>query len=248
MFSWHPLKNGAATQYAKGFKFLGSPELDDEYSFDYISKALTKYVWSPIKFDGGIRLEKHFLGTIFCALDFDSPATTLEWALVTFKDHTHIIGTTKSHQKEKNGITCDRFRVVLMFEDLVTDLHLYKYNMEKMILKHKADRACKDGARFFYPCKEIVSIQNGVLVKVEPLPVVEVKKPERHTGRGLKSFVKVTPAPENRNASVFKLGCKLFRTNIDRNDIVAMLTTASNGLPEAELQRTIKRAEEYAKK
>jgi hypothetical protein len=237
MFSWHPLKNGAATQYAKGFKFLGSPELDDEYSFEYIGKALTKYVWSPIKFADGIRLEKHFLGTIFCALDFDSPATTLEWALETFKDHTHIIGTTKSHQKEKNGITCDRFRVVLMFEDLVTDLHLYKYNMEKMILKHKADRACKDGARFFYPCKEIVSIQNGVLVKVEPLPVVDKLVQPQKTSKY--SFLGKPASEGKRNRTTFSAACEMIRRGLDPLREMDTLRTIANGLSDKEIEQCI---------
>ena len=237
MLSWHPLKNGAPTQYAKGFKFLGSPELDDEYSFDYISKALTKYVWSPIKFDGGIRLEKHFLGTIFCALDFDSPATTLEWALETFKEHTHIIGTTKSHQKEKNGITCDRFRVVLMFEDLVTDLPLYKYNMEKMILKHKADRACKDGARFFYPCKEIVSIQNGVLVKVEPLPVVDKVAQPQKTSKY--SFLGKPASEGKRNRTTFAAACEMIRRGLDPLREMDTLRTIANGLSDKEIEQCI---------
>ncbi len=40
----------------------------------------------------------------------------------------------------------------------ITDKEKYRYNM-KVIAKHyPIDAACKDGARFFFPCKEIVSL------------------------------------------------------------------------------------------
>jgi hypothetical protein len=248
MFSWHPLKNGKAHEYARGFKYLESNELDDEYTFEYLERALTTRVWSPILFTSGIRVENNFKAVLACALDFDSPVTTLDWALETFKNHAHIIGTTKSHQKEKKGITCDRFRVVLLFSEIIKDLNLYKYNMGILTTKYDADKACKDGARFFFPCNEIVSRGNGMFVDIKTPDVAPQRKIERYTGRGLKSFVKVRPATENRNQTVFRLGCKLFRTNMARNEIINTLYVAANGLPDEEFQRTIERAEAYAKK
>jgi hypothetical protein len=83
-----------------------------------------------------------------------------------------------------------------------------------------------------------------------PLPVEINKFPkfERKTGLGLRSFIKVEPSSENRNANVFKMGCRLFRTGMDRNDIIYLLREISNGLPENEFTRTVERAESYAKK
>lgn len=45
-------------------------------------------------------------------LDFDD-GYKLDEALELFKDNTYVIYTTKSHQIEKKGIKCDRFRVIL---------------------------------------------------------------------------------------------------------------------------------------
>lgn len=45
-------------------------------------------------------------------LDIDD-GLTIEQAKQEFKDYKHLICTTKSHQKEKKGLTCDRFRVIL---------------------------------------------------------------------------------------------------------------------------------------
>ena len=46
------------------------------------------------------------------AFDIDD-GTTLKDAFRIFSDFTYVIYTTKSHQKEKNGEICDRFRIVL---------------------------------------------------------------------------------------------------------------------------------------
>lgn len=248
MFSWHPLKSIDPSKFPKGFKYLESSRFDDQYKFEYLEKCITKYVWSPMLFRSGIRNEEHFKAVLVCGLDFDSPSTTLSWALETFKEYAHIIGTTKSHQREKKGVVCDRFRVVLLFQEIITDLNLYKYNIALLTDKYKADKACKDGARFFFPCKEIVSRGNGRFVDIKTPDVAPQRKIERCTGRGLKSFVKVQPATENRNQTVFRLGCKLFRTNMNRNEIINTLCIAANGLPEGEFQRTVERAEAYAKK
>jgi hypothetical protein len=246
MFSWHPLKNGKAHEYARGFKYLESNEFDDEYTFEYLERALTTRVWSPILFTNGIRTETNFKAVLACALDFDSPVTTLDWALETFKNHAHIIGTTKSHQKEKKGITCDRFRVVLLFNEIIKDLNLYKYNMGILTTKYNADKACKDGARFFFPCTEIVSRGNGVFVDVSTPRIVPQEKDIRRSGHGFKTFVKVRPASENRNESVLKEGIKMFMSNMARSEIIPMLRIVSNGLPEKEFERTVQRAEMYA--
>ena len=247
MFSVHPNKNGKAHEYANGFKVLGNPEFDDEWRMDYIERAITSRVWSPACFAGGVRLEKNFLGAHICALDFDAPNTPLDCAIQQFKNYSHIIGTTKSHQKEKNGVTCDRYRVVLWFDRLATDLAEYKHNMTLQISTYYADKACKDGARFFFPCKEIVSSNgNGVTIKIDPLPIVSTEKPIRRSGQGFKTFVKVQPAPENRNEAVLKEGIKMFMSNVSRSEIIPMLRIVANGLPEKEFERTVSRAEMYA--
>lgn len=246
MFSVHPNKNGKAHEYANGFKVLGNPEFDDDWRMDYIERAITSRVWSPACFTGGVRLEKNFLGSYICALDFDAPNTPLHCAIEQFKDYSHIIGTTKSHQKEKNGITCDRYRVVLWFDRLVTDLAEYKHNMTLQISAYYADKACKDGARFFFPCKEIVSSNgNGKLVPVETLPVVK-----QHTASGVplktyskvkstRSLMNVKPAEKNRNDAVYGLVKDLIAANLDPRACLDVIKIRANGLPDEEINTVI---------
>lgn len=247
MFSWHPLKNGKPHEYARGFKILENPELDDEWRMAYIERAITKNVWSPILLKGGNRLEKNFLGSHICALDFDAPYTPLACAIEEFKDFSHIIATTKSHQKPKNGVVCDRYRVVLWWDRIITDLAEYKFNLAKQIDNYYSDKACKDGARFFFPCVDIISSNgNGKLVPVEALPVVMEKSTDGvpiRTYPKIKStrwLLSVKPAQTNRNNAVYGLVKDLIAAGLDPNSCLDVIKIRANGLPDEEINTVIK--------
>lgn len=122
------------------------------------AKCMSAYAWSNCVWDGGYRVKKGFIGASWFALDFDSPEMTLEEAKRTFCDMTHVIGTTRNHQKEKDGIKCDRFRVVIKAERIMRDVNEYEFNMRKMTDRYPIDRACVDGARHYFKCSDIVQI------------------------------------------------------------------------------------------
>lgn len=153
MISYHPDKidTKAAWAYHKGFKIAATDDVKR------IAKGICRYVWSPIIWKDGIRAQNNFLSAAWCVLDFDDGMTVKE-AKEIFADKIHIIGTTKSHQVAKGDVpACDRFRVFLKFVKPITDLRLYRCNMERLVHEYHSDKACKDGARYFFPCKEIVS-------------------------------------------------------------------------------------------
>lgn len=152
MISYHLNMSMDAKHYAAGFKPAFVSDMHR------IAKCITKYVWSPCLWEDGRRTQKNFKGAKFCVLDFDDGEMSLEEAKKIFCDCIHLIGTTKSHQKEKNNQICDRFRVLFVFDEPIYDLRLYRYNMHKFMRNYPCDQACKDGARFFYPCQQIVSI------------------------------------------------------------------------------------------
>jgi hypothetical protein len=246
MFSWHPLKSTDASKFARGFKTLENPELDDEWRMEYLERAITKHCWSPILLRGGNRLEKNFLGSYICALDFDAPYTPLACAIEEFKDFSHIIATTKSHQKPKNGVVCDRYRVVLWWERLITDLAEYKYNLAKQIDNYYSDKACSDGARFFFPCVDIISSNgNGKLVPVDALDVAPQKIVKHHTRQKPSYFgIRDTPAPVGtRNKAVFAASCEMLRRGMDIRMNMETLRSIANGLQEREIEQAISSAE-----
>lgn len=152
MISYHPTSVNTSTpqSYANGFIAANTNDVSR------LTSAIVRYVWSPIVWKNGVRRQSEFIQADWCVLDFDTPELTLQQAKRNFCDMIHAIGTTKSHGKLKNGIICDRYRVLLLFSRPIILLNEYRYNMQKAISAYPADPACKDGARFFYPCTEIV--------------------------------------------------------------------------------------------
>jgi hypothetical protein len=131
--------------------------------------VLLSCIWSPIVWRSGLRQSANFGEATYLALDFDDGRWMLRDAKKWVKDNgwAAIIGTSKSHQKEKvspDGTVqpaTDRFRIVIPFERTISRGLEYRAVMETIFRDIPCDPACKDGARFFYPCKEIYHEQNG---------------------------------------------------------------------------------------
>lgn len=165
MISYHYAKDQTGAAYARGFKTA------DTNDVMRLSTAICGWVWSPCVWTGGVRRQENFTRADWCVLDFDDGEMGLEEACETFCDMVHLIGTTRSHRKEKGGPPCDRFRVLLKFDRPVTDLREYRYNMKKIIARYPADPAPKDGARFFFPCTMIVqAASEGYTEELLPVP------------------------------------------------------------------------------
>lgn len=122
-----------------------------------------RWAWGPLVWKDGVCLGDNFVVSHLMALDFDEANYTLASALRDWGDTVHIIGTTKSHQREKisgDGVKPpkDRFRVIVPWERPITSRAEYEYNVGRLISEYDADETCKDAARFFWPCREIVSV------------------------------------------------------------------------------------------
>ena len=121
--------------------------------------------YSATEFLGGHRtIENSVSGQNLLVLDFDSH-TTIDAARRMFAPYEAVIATTKSHQSEKNGVVCDRFRVLLPTETPITlsaeeyrDMYLHLASTIEGI-----DANCGDMAHMFYgnPNAEIVTISGG---------------------------------------------------------------------------------------
>lgn len=126
--------------------------------FSMLGNIANKRVWSPIIWKDGERLKENFSSSELIALDFDSGEWTIDDAIKYAEENSLnvLIGVTKSHQLEKAGAPpCDRFRM-LIDADTCKSLDDYEYTMRQLCAVVPTDKACIDGARFFYPCKEIV--------------------------------------------------------------------------------------------
>lgn len=144
---------GRGFNYKKGWEPFTAP-------MHAVASTASRFAWSPCQWFGGHRLTANFGRANLVALDFDSGEMTLEHAHRIFCDSVHVIGTTKSHRKDKGGIACDRFRVILALDHEVTDAGTFAATARFYALKYDADTQAADAARFFWPCHTIVSVND----------------------------------------------------------------------------------------
>lgn len=140
--------------------------------FGDIFKIVGHYAWSPITFKENYRRAVNFKQSDLIGLDFDDGAMTLkqacEWVLDN--DFAAFIGTTKSHQIVKDRKVNDRFRIILRTSTTCRDVETYEHTLKLITKDTKADKSCKDAARFFYPCvkQELLNPGKNRLNWVEP--------------------------------------------------------------------------------
>ena len=86
-------------------------------------------------------------------IDIDNDLT-LEDAKNLFSGMTYLIATTRTHQKEKKGITCDRFRIIL---PTMSTFHLSPAVYSEMYMNvinslgiEEADTQCRNASRWYY--------------------------------------------------------------------------------------------------
>ncbi len=117
---------------------------------------------SPKAPDGHRRKDSYKNGSNMIALDVDD-GTTLKEARELLKNYTYIIYTTKSHNIDKGGLVCDRYRIVLPTKNTfyVSDgqiKELYK-NIE-LITGIEADAQTYNASRLFFTNSEAEVFEN----------------------------------------------------------------------------------------
>lgn len=108
--------------------------------------------YAPAGFKNGHRKNENYLGdTNVVFLDIDDGMTFIE-AQTVFKELQCFIFTTRSHQKDKKGKICDRFRVAIKLDKPINlDVLEYKIAMQSIFdFFGSVDRSTKDPARFYF--------------------------------------------------------------------------------------------------
>lgn len=157
----------------KGFKnydvdFIDIPDIVTSGSC-YCSCRLKNEYRLDSNFDGGVDV---------LILDIDDNCN-INQAKEIFKVYNHYIITTKSHQKNKNGLVCDKFRVFIELEETIetrdkyNDFIKYIYNLYPFI-----DQSCKNPSRlFFTSLKDALILKNdGRKMKVNHIEIKEQPK------------------------------------------------------------------------
>jgi len=209
------------------------------YSANDVAELCVKYNVAPTMWGEGRRLKIQFRFAEWIGLDFDA-GMTLKEACEIFDKYLHVIGTTKSHQIDKGGIICDRFRVFLKLEERCTNRNDYEHTLKLLIEKFRADK-CADGShRFFFKCIKIIQVGiGGELIPVKITPKSELKKQQNIEKRNvrLESFYKpykiIPPRVRKllndgcrngeRNDQCYIIGCELFRVGYSFDEVVDLL-------------------------
>lgn len=162
-------------------------------------EALTKNVWCNSLFFNGVKNSKNFISTNLLVLDYDC-GYPIDLAKEDFKDFQYVLGITRSHKVYKARRKCDRFRIILQYEDLITDALTAKQNFYSFVmnynktvkqkLSNKITAYCQATGQNFkewqavdinsssismkwIPFKEILEVKTeGKLLKVEPKKTV----------------------------------------------------------------------------
>jgi len=180
------------------------------------------------------RTNENFERAELIGLDFDDSLSLVD-AQNLFKDQWHIIGTTRNHQKEKNGITCDRFRVILKAERVIDSNSDYKATVLAIFNDFpQADKACSDAARMFFQCNEIISSNTeGKLqpvVKYERPSLQVVDAPAYLKGRLAKStmeFILFGATEGSWNSAIYRAALDLNEQKYSHDEALTLLTKAT---------------------
>jgi len=164
-------------------------------------------------------------GQNLLAFDIDD-GMTLDEAKELLKYYRYIIYTTKSHQKEKNGVICDRFRIIIPTnKEFYVAKAMYKQlyiNVEEL-LGIQNDASTRNPTRLFFTNHEAKVYENdGDLLNIECcIPrtekeevynkavnnVIEHYKDNNELQRRLNGYIKwflANTSKGNRNNNLFK--------------------------------------------
>lgn len=196
--------------------------------FQDLAPHLTKAVWSPIVWKDGQRAKLNFLTADLLSLDFDD-GLSLDDGINFCKEAglAAIIGTTRSHQKEKRTALevkppCDRFRMIVAAERC-TDIHSYEYTNSVFMDNMACDKSCKDGARLFFPCSEIVwSCFEGKKIKWLEAPPYSPPPQRDYQGGEMSGYVRdlINNGSMERHKACFIVGARLGKQGFTETDII----------------------------
>lgn len=197
-------------------------------------------------FKDGYRNNQNFEKTYTIGLDIDNGVNEAQMTIVEakdlFKEHKHIIMPSKSHQKDKNGIVADRFRVILFLDKPIDNKEDYYATWYVLKNKYPAiDPQCKDPARFWYPSTTSVSQKDSgktisVVKHVEkaPLETPNIPLSKGKLARTTMEFLTFGAQGMGWNQALTKATIDLREQGYDKPETITMLSKATGFLDEAD--------------
>lgn len=261
--TFYSARGKVKTDLSKPLMFSYSQEMtegyytNDEIKWEDFHKVLTTegICYSAHSFKDGYRKSDNAItGFQLVILDIDD-GVPLDTAKVLFDDYTYLIATTRSHQKDKKGLICDRYRIILPMEyalDLEPDTYSKMMNNLYDDLPIDVDRATKDIARFYYSSKDAEYYYNeGSLINCDKY-IDYTQEKELYDKEGVKLAKKnisgisqyiIRNQYNGRNNALVKLALLLMDSGYTHEECEAEVKRVNkqfdNPLSENELDRTV---------
>ena len=252
-------KAGLNEQDPTGFKEYRVP-------FDTIAEMVrTAGQYSAASFRDEYRDAAHVLpGAELMILDYDDGLTVAD-ALALFSRYIGFIATTRNHRKEKNGVVCDRFRVIQPTRTpIMLDAENFRMMMKEVINHYGPDRQCCNISRMYYgyPGAEVTTLDGRQLFDWEPFyqSAQDQERQRRqqqqrfrpHHSEDLKAvvldkaiqaFMRKNFVTGARNYTLFRLARWLHDEGVDdvAGRVAALNSQSRCPLPDDEVKKIIKR-------
>ena len=230
---------------------------NDEFVWNDLYKVITSdkgLCYSAHCYKEGHRTKDNAIeGFELLILDIDADVT-LDMAKLLFEDYTYLIATTRSHQVEKNGEVCDRFRVILPMRDrLELDKDQYSKFYKAMIedLPITVDTSVNDISRMMFSASGSHWYNEGKLFDASKyIPntqesEVYTKEGNRLAGKNINGIGQYILRNEGngRNNSLIKFSLLLMDSGYTHDECKAEVLRLNkqfqNPLAESEVKRTI---------
>jgi hypothetical protein len=140
---------------------------------DYRQISPFEYINNTKKTENWINVKQNLL-----VLDVDDGLSIKE-AKQKFKEYKSLIYTTKSHQQDKKGVTCDRFRVIIPSINIPTDETYFEYMRNLEMLFPFIDKQVNNKTGAFlgnFNCEHFYN--EGKWFDFNIIKPVKTKKPE----------------------------------------------------------------------
>jgi len=99
-------------------------DIEFEKLIDIVNSDYRQY--SPFVFNSGTKKSENWDNSKQNIIIFDiDDGLSIEEAKQQFKAYEYLIATTKSHQKDKKGIICDRFRIIIPAKNIPLGEHYF---------------------------------------------------------------------------------------------------------------------------
>ena len=220
--------------------------------------------YSAVQFREGYRCVKNAIPfSELIILDYDDGVTLCD-AVEMFRQYIGIVATTRSHRKEKNGVVCDRFRVILPTRKSVK-LEAVEFSkmMKEVIHNYGTDKACSDMSRMYYgnPEAEVFFLDGYQLFDWEPFyqsaldkerqRQQQYRKPIQQASgdreaaqldKTTRTYWEKNFVPGSRNVTVFTLAVLRKNAGAPMDILYSLNSSSGCPLPDDEMNRIIRNA------